>query len=170
MQAEQWGPSTEQRLVWCLDAQEQCHPQLPGPTPVPCCALVPSPVLLSLPCHSLAQSREGSATAAAAGCALADTGAGANLSNLCSCRLLLCPPGQPAGQAQLTLLCSSCRQFSPIFQSRICSASPRQTTTMLFLSDISFCLLILILPVYGSVLLQGFTENRKNNTFLTCRY
>lgn len=73
-----------------------------------------------------------------------------------------CPQGQPAWQGQLTL-----SQFLLIFQSRQNLLSTPQTN---YYYAASFCLLILILAVYGSVLLQGFTENRKNNTFLTFRY
>lgn len=181
MQAEQPGASTEQSLFWCLDAQDQCHPQLPGPDPSATLCFCPQPfprhVLLS-PALAQPGTEQGrlSHCSRCWMCPGRHKSWGQSLQSLLpapgmsSCRLLLCPPGQPAGQAQLTLLCSSWRQFLPIFQSRICSAFPRQITSMLFLFDISFCLLILILLVYGSVLVQGFIENRKNNTFLTCRY
>ena len=71
--------------------------------------------------------------------------------------------------AHPTLLSPDQSFYSSFKTNRICSQFPRQTTTMLFLSNISFCLLILILLVHGSVLLQGFIANRKNNIVHTFR-
>lgn len=72
----------------------------------------------------------------------------------------------------LTLLCSAPVEiFTHLSkQTEFSLQFPRQTPATLFLSNISFCLLVLILPVYGSVLLQGFIANRKNNIFPTFRY
>lgn len=99
------------------------------------------------------------------------------VANLCSLPSGMSPLQTPSGQASMgrsthTILLSPGDNFFFIFQSRqnLLSIPQANYYYAFFPSDISFCLIILILPVYGSVLLQGFKENRKNNTFFTYRY